>query len=72
MLAHGKSIQSAMLDRIHASPKTRVWIPEDFADLGSRDAVDQALHRLVVSKDVRGVARGPFSTKKIGFRPKSY
>jgi hypothetical protein len=36
----------------------RVWTPEDFADLGPRTAVDQALHGLVVSRSLRRIARG--------------
>jgi len=35
-----------------------VWTPVDFLDLGSREAVDQALHRLTASKDLRRIARG--------------
>jgi hypothetical protein len=39
-----------------------VWTPEDFADLGPRTAVDQALHRLVASRDLRRIARGFYDT----------
>jgi hypothetical protein len=35
-----------------------VWTPADFADAGPRDAVDQALHRLVRSGQIRRIARG--------------
>lgn len=52
------SIQAAIRDRIHAPPKSRVWMPDDFADLGSRSAVDLALHRLVAANDIRRIARG--------------
>jgi hypothetical protein len=52
------SIQAAIRDRIHAPSKSRVWMPDDFADLGSRSAVDLALHRLVAAKDIRRIARG--------------
>jgi len=52
------SIQSAILSRITATKKPRVWTADDFADLGSRSAVDLALHRLVSTSDVRRIARG--------------
>ena len=41
------SIQSAIQSRIQAPKMPRVWTPDDFADLGSRSAIDLALHRLV-------------------------
>jgi hypothetical protein len=35
-----------------------VWTPVDFLDLGSRDAVDQALSRMAAAGGVRRIARG--------------
>ena len=55
------SIPAAIRDRISA-PHPRVWTPEDFADLGPRTAVDQALHRLVASRSLRRIARGFYDT----------
>src|ERR1700734_4391869 len=52
------SIPAAIRDRPSASAKPHVRAPEDFADLGPRTAVDQALHRLVVSRSLRRIARG--------------
>jgi hypothetical protein len=52
------SIPVAIRDRISAPAQPRVWTPEDFADLGPRTAVDQALHRLVASRSLRRIARG--------------
>lgn len=52
------SIQSAIQSRIRAPKNPRVWTADDFADLGSRSAVDLALHRLVFTGDVRRIARG--------------
>ena len=40
-----------------ASPD-EVWTPGDFADLGSRAAVDKALQRLVAASGLRHVDRG--------------
>jgi hypothetical protein len=52
------SIPAAIRDRTSAPAQPRVWTPEDFADLGPRTAVDQALHRLVASRSLRRIARG--------------
>lgn len=51
-------IAAAIGNRVAAGRKIRVWTPEDFADLGPRTAVDQALHRLVASGKLRRIARG--------------
>ena len=56
------SIPSAIRDRISGPAQPRVWTPEDFADLGPRTAVDQALHRLVASRSLRRIARGFYDT----------
>jgi hypothetical protein len=52
------SIQSAIQSRIRARKKPHVWTADDLADLGSRSAVDLALHRLVSAGRVRRIARG--------------
>ena len=59
------SIQSAILSRIRAPKKPRVWTADDLADLGSRSAVDLALHRLVSAGDVRRIARGLYDVPTI-------
>ena len=58
MATPASSIPVAIRDRISAPAQPRVWTPEDFADLGPRTAVDQALHRLVASRSLRRIARG--------------
>lgn len=50
-------IRSQILDRI-AVDKSSVWVPSDFASLGSRDAVDKALQRLVRDGTLRRIERG--------------
>ncbi len=62
MTTPASSIPAAIRDRISAPAHPRVWTPEDFADLGPRTAVDQALHRLVASRDLRRIARGFYDT----------
>ena len=62
MSTPASSIPAAIRDRISAPAQPRVWTPEDFADLGPRTAVDQALHRLVASRNLRRIARGFYDT----------
>jgi hypothetical protein len=59
------SIQSAVLSRIRAQKKPRVWTAADLADLGSRSAVDLALHRLASTGDVRRIAWGLYDVPGI-------
>jgi hypothetical protein len=54
----GLDLRTVILDRMSAQSSTGVWTPIDFLDLGSREAVDQALHRLTASKTLRRIARG--------------
>lgn len=54
----GLDLRTAILDRMTAQSSTGVWTPVDFLDLGSREAVDQALHRLTAAKTLRRIARG--------------
>ena len=35
-----------------------VWVPADFAHLGSRDVIDKTLQRLVASGTLRRIDRG--------------
>jgi hypothetical protein len=52
------TIQNAVLDRIRSQGRGKVFIPKDFLDLGSRDAADQSLSRLVKSGDILRLGRG--------------
>jgi hypothetical protein len=54
----GLDLRTAIFDRMSAQSSTGVWTPIDFLNLGSREAVDQALHRLTASKALRRIARG--------------
>src|SRR5438046_2761420 len=53
-----QSVDARMLSRIYGSRGGGVFTPTDFLDLGSRRAVDLALHRLVGRKILRRIARG--------------
>lgn len=58
MAKTSKSIDNAILSRIYGSKGGAVFSPSHFLDLGSRRAVDLALHRLVERKILRRLARG--------------
>jgi hypothetical protein len=53
-----QSIDSSILSRIYGSKRGAVFTPSDFLDLGSRRAVDLALHRLTRRNIIRRLARG--------------
>jgi hypothetical protein len=63
MRGPGLDLRIAILDRITAQPSVGVWTPVDFLDLGSREAIDQALHRLTASKDLHRIARGLYDRR---------
>jgi len=53
-----KSIDSKILDRIKGLGRGSVFVPTDFLDLGSRQAVDIVLHRLTKTGTIRRLTRG--------------
>jgi len=53
-----QSVDNTILSRIYGSRGGATFSPGDFLDLGSRRAVDLALHRLVKRKILRRLARG--------------
>ena len=62
-------LRSRLLARVDTAP-AEVWTPGDFADLGSRAAVDKTLQRLVAAGELRRIDRGlydrPRSSKLTG------
>ena len=58
MRGPGLDLKAAIIDRMATSDAGSVWTPQDFLDLGPREALDQALHRLTRSGDIRRIARG--------------
>lgn len=50
---------------ITATLPGRVWVPADFAALGSRDAIDKALQRLVAAGTLRRIDRGLYDRPTI-------
>ena len=56
-LTQAPDLRSRLLARI-VSNQAEVWTPGDFADLGSRTAVDKTLQRLAAAGDLRRIDRG--------------
>ena len=52
------SVADKIMNRVSDQPVQWVCTPKDFLDLGSRQAVDQALSRLVKTGQLRRVGRG--------------
>lgn len=44
---------------------SEVWTPSDFADLGTRDAIDKALQRLAAAGEIRRIDRGLYDRPTI-------
>jgi hypothetical protein len=65
MLTPQQHVQSAIQDRISMARPGYVWTPGDFTDLGTREAVDTALHRLVAGSTLRRLGRGLYDVPRI-------
>ena len=58
------SVLQKMLRRIHAKGRGGVFVPRDFLDLGTRSAVDVALHRLTDRGVIRRLGQGVYDYPK--------
>jgi hypothetical protein len=58
-------LKTQILAHIDAAAPSQVWTPTDFSHLGSRDAVDKALQRLVAAGQLRRIDRGLYDQPKI-------
>jgi hypothetical protein len=59
-----QSIDSRILAAIHGRGRGSVFVPTDFLDLGSREAIDITLHRLARKRTIRRLARGVYDFPK--------
>ena len=59
-----QSIDSRILAAINGRGRGSVFVPADFLDLGSREAVDIVLHRLARKGTIRRLARGVYDFPK--------
>jgi hypothetical protein len=65
MLNPTSAIKTQVKQRISQAPVATVWTPVDFLDLGSRDAVDKAMQRMVTSNDLRRIDRGLYDQPRM-------
>jgi hypothetical protein len=59
-----QAIDSRVLATIHRHGRGSVFVPADFLRIGSREAVDLALHRLARKGTIRRLARGVYDFPK--------
>lgn len=59
-----QSTDSRILASIHSHGRGHVFVPSDFLDIGSREAVAIALHRLARKGTIRRLARGVYDFPK--------
>ena len=59
-----QTIDSRILARVHGLGRGSVFVSADFLDLGSREAIDIALHRLARKGTIRRLARGLYDFPK--------
>ena len=74
MAKHTQSIDTKVLSRIKGATPGKVFAARNFLDLGSRDAVDQALSRHARAGTLRKITRGLYElpkTSKFGDVPAS-
>jgi len=62
------TIQDDILERIHGQGRGKVFTPKDFLDLGSRDAADKSLSRLVKGGDIQRLGRGLYHFPRMNER----
>jgi hypothetical protein len=53
-----QTIDNRLISRIYGTGRGSAFTPNDFLDLGRRDAVDKALSRLAIKGTIRRLARG--------------
>ena len=59
-----QSIDSIVLTKIRHRGRSSVFVPADFLDIGSREAIDIVLHRLARKGTIRRLARGIYDFPK--------
>jgi len=59
-----QAIDSRIVAAIRSRGRGSVFVPADFLDIGSREAIDVALHRLTRQKIIRRLARGVYDFPK--------
>jgi len=58
-------LKNQILSLIGAADPGYVWVPADFAALGSRDVIDKSLQRMVQAGDLRRIDRGLYDRPSV-------
>ncbi|MDB5795301.1 MAG: hypothetical protein JWR25_1680 [Noviherbaspirillum sp.] len=58
-------LKSRIFAMIDAADPGQVWVPTDFAQLGSRDAIDKTLQRMVRVGELRRIDRGLYDRPRL-------
>ncbi|NYT60374.1 hypothetical protein H0A65_15750 [Alcaligenaceae bacterium] len=58
-------LKTRIMAHIDEALPGQVWVPADFSQYGSRDAVDKALQRLVTAGQLRRIDRGLYDRPKL-------
>ena len=59
------TLKALILQRITKNKSICVWTPTDFFDLGSRDAIDKVLQRLMKANELRRLGRGLYDKPRL-------
>jgi len=62
------AVQDQILDRIRTAGRGKVFTSKDFLDLGSREAIDQALSRLARAGEIERLGRGLYHFPQLNER----
>ena len=58
-------LKSNITSLVQSDRSNHVWVPTDFSALGSRDAIDKTLQRMVLSGELRRIDRGLYDRPAI-------
>ena len=59
------ALKSHISALIEAAEPGQVWVPTDFVQLGSRDAIDKTLQRMVQAGELRRIERGLYDKPRV-------
>ncbi len=62
---NARDLPTKMMDQVRTAPPGGVWTAADFVTLGTRDAIDKALQRLVRADQLRRIDRGLYDRPRI-------
>lgn len=63
MINASSDLKTAILARLENGESRGIWTPQDFLDLGTRDAVDKTLQRLTRASSLRRAGRALYDNR---------